>query len=346
MEFLHLNFNDISSSQNCINYIKGYLKVIEEKDISRDRSMILTTFIEKMEEGCTNKNCILKKYLISLSKGFDSNFLLLQFAQKLFQKAINKFPTDVTLRIHYIIFLLTKVNQKKNAQKELISIKPNFIFLDDNFKIYQCKKYLEEYDSIGNKEKEEILESNDIFQVMEYKKNTIEFKKLLSKSSYLYYDFWSSLYNSHLQGIEDIKKLNDIGAELNILIENIEKIFEKLREIKNNDLSIIKLYESFVKNILNDKEKYEKYSNISMNLITDDKIQEKEIDFSNYDIKLLTDNDEYKFLIISANESNKGTIINISLNACIIFGYHPNEIIGKNMNVLFFLNSRNISQCS
>ena len=60
LEFLHLNFNDINSSQNCINYIKGYLKVIKEKDISRDSSMILTTFIEKMEGGCTNKNCILK----------------------------------------------------------------------------------------------------------------------------------------------------------------------------------------------------------------------------------------------------------------------------------------------
>ena len=108
LEFFHLSFNEINSSQNYINYIKSYLKIIKEKDISRDNSMILTTFIEKMEEGCTNKNCILKKYLESLSKGFDSNFLLLQFAQKLFKIAINKFPKDIKmLKRNYI--LLNKI---------------------------------------------------------------------------------------------------------------------------------------------------------------------------------------------------------------------------------------------
>ena len=334
LEFLHQDFNDMNSSQNCINYIRSYLKFIKEKEISRDSSMLITSFIEKMEVGCTNNNCILKKYLVSLSKGFDSNFMLLQFAQKLFKIALNKFPRDITLRIHYIVFLLTKVNQKKNAQKELFSIKPGFIFLDDNFKLYRCKKYLEEYNSMVNKEQEYIIESNDIFQAMEYKNNSIEFKKLLSKSSYLYYDFWSSLYSSHLQGTEDFKKLNDIGAELNQLIENIDKIFEKLLEIKNNDLVTIQLYESYVKNILNDKEKYEKYYNMSMNLITDNKVDNKEIDFTNFDLKIMDDSDEFKYLIVSANDENKGNIINMSLNSCSIFGYHRYEIIGKNMNIL------------
>ena len=96
LEFLHLNFNEMTSSHNCINYIKGYLRVIKQKEICRESSMITTSFIQKMEEGCTNKKCILKKYLISLSKGFDSNFMLLQFAQKLFKEALNKFLKDIT----------------------------------------------------------------------------------------------------------------------------------------------------------------------------------------------------------------------------------------------------------
>lgn len=324
----------MTSSHNCINYIKGYLRVIKQKEICRGSSMITTSFIQKMEEGCTNKKCILKKYLISLSKGFDSNFMLLQFAQKLFKEALNKFPKDITLRIYYIFFLLTKVNQKKNAQKELYSIKPGVISLDDNFKLYRCKKYLEEYNSFINAANGESSKVNNLIQAMEYKNNSIEFKKLLSKSSYLYYDFWSSLYTCHLQGSEDFKKLNDIGAELNQLIENVDKTFKKLYEIKNNDLIIIKLYQSYVNYILNDNEKYEKYYNISMNLIIDNKIDPKDIDYTNFDLKIYTENDEYKFLIISADEENKGNIINMSLNACPIFGYHKYELIGKNMNVL------------
>ena len=295
--------------------------------------MMITSFIEKIETHCRNENCILKKYLNSLSKGFDSHFLLLKFAENLFKNALNKFPQDVTLRIHYIMFLLTKVNQKKHAQKELASINKGFIFLDDNFKLFRCQKYLEEYNPTITKD-QEIFDNNDIIQSLEYKNKLTEFRKLLSKSSYLYYDFWSSLYSSHLQGTEDFKKLNDIGAELNELIDNIETIFKKLREIKNNDIMVIKLYELFAKDILNDKEKYEKYNNISANLITDNNMLNKEIDFTNYDINLLSETDEYKFLIVSAEDDKKGTIINMSLNACLIFGYHRNELIGKNLTLL------------
>jgi len=333
-EFLHLNFSDLTSSEKCLRYIREYLQIIKEKEISRDSSMMITSFIEKMEANCHNENCILKKYLISLSKGFDSHFLLLKFAQNLFKNALNRFPRDITLRIHYIMFLLTKVNQKKHAQKELFSINHNFLFLDENFKLFRCKKYLEEYNPTISKD-QEIFDNNDIIQSMEYKNNLTEFRKLLSKSSYLYYDFWSSLYSSHLQGTEDFKKLNDIGAELNELIDSIENIFKKLREIKNNDILVIKLYEIFAKDILNDKEKYEKYNNISTNLIMDNNnIMNKEIDYTNYDISILSGTDEYKFLIVSAEDDKKGTIINMSLNACLVFGYHKHELIGKNVTLL------------
>ena len=333
LEFLNINFNEINQSYDFINYIKSYLHCVQEKEVSRDSSIILTSFIEKIEEKCTNKVCVLKKYLSSLSRGFDSNFLLLQFCQKLFRFALNRFPRDINLRIFYIIFLLTKINQKKNAQKELASIKTNFIFLGDRFNLFRCKKYLDEYNTLNNTEDKEI-ENNDIFQQMEYKNYVNEFRKLLSKSSSLYYDFWSSLYSSHLQGTEDFKKLNDIGAELNELIERIEKIFEKLMEIKNNDIITIKLYESYAKNLLNNKEKYEKYYNISMNLITDNTIENRQKDYTNFDLKILNEGDEYKFLIVSANDENKGTIINISLNACLLIGYDKHEIIGKHMNIL------------
>jgi len=71
-----------------------------------------------------------------------------------------------------------------------------------------------------------------------------------------------------------------------------------------------------------------------MNLIIDNNIINRNFDYTNFDIKLLNENDEYKYLIISANDDNKGIITNISLNCCSLFGYHKHEIIGKNMNIL------------
>ena len=333
-DFLKLNYNELNNSTIFLNYIKAFLQITKQRKDTRDNSIILTSLIQKIEQRCTNNKCILKKYLECLSNGFDSNYLLLLFAQKLFKIAINQFPNDVLLRFNYIIFLSTQINQKKNALKELVLIKQSIICLNKNFNLYFCKKYIEEYNSTNSIDQEEEEDNNDIFQAMEYKSNIKEFRKLLSKVSSLYYDFWSSLYSSHLLGTEDFKKLNDLGADLNILIEDIEKIFEKLCKIKKNDYTLFKLYESYVKNILNDKEKYEKYYNFSKSLKNDNNVSNRVIDYTNYDLKIINKTDEYRYLIISANDNNRGIIMNMSLNICITFGYHKDELIGKNMNVL------------
>ena len=334
LQFLKLDYSEIKDIYECLNYINTFVKLINEKETSRDSSLILESVITKVEEKCTNKKCFLKKYNQSLKQGFESNFLLLLHVQKLFKTAINKLQQDIMLKIHYIIFL-TKINQKKNAQKELSKITTYHILLYNKFNIFRCKKYLEENSSISTNSQMQIEnDNNDIFQEIEYKNNYKIFLNLLSKSSSLYYEFWNSLYTSHIQGTEDFRKLNDIGGELNTIIEEIEKIFGKMREIKNNDLSIIKLYESYLKNILNNQEKYEKYHKISMNLITDNRLDLTEKDFTNLDLKSFNNTDEYQFLIISANDDNKGTILNMSLNTCLYFGYTKDEIIGKDMCIL------------
>jgi aspartate carbamoyltransferase regulatory subunit len=73
----------LTSSEKWLRYIRVYLQIIKEKEVSRDSSMMITSFIEKMEIHCQNENCILKKYLNSLSKGLNSHFLLLKFAEYL-----------------------------------------------------------------------------------------------------------------------------------------------------------------------------------------------------------------------------------------------------------------------
>ena len=56
------------------------MKLIKEKEISRDSSIILNSFIEKVEEKCSNNKCVLKRYQQSLSKGFVSYFTLYKSA--------------------------------------------------------------------------------------------------------------------------------------------------------------------------------------------------------------------------------------------------------------------------
>ena len=216
IDFLSTNFNNLNSSINCLNFIKEYLKIIEEKDVSRDSLLIFNTYIEKIEEKCTNKNCLFKRYLESASRGNVSKFLLLLYAEQLFKIAISKFSKDIMLKIHYIIFLYSTINKKNKVKKELNSIK-TYSFID-NLYLLMCKKYLEELGSINNIKEEEKLEKMNIVENLEYKNYSNQFKSLIKKSCSLYYDFWSSLYNYHIQGNEDFSNLNDIGNQINKLI--------------------------------------------------------------------------------------------------------------------------------
>ena len=216
-DILTINFNDINSSINCLNYIKQYLKMIDEKDLSRDSLLVFNSYIEKIEDNCTDKKCSLKKYLESLSKGISSKFLLFQYAEKLFKIAKSKFPKNIILRIHYIIFLYTKINKRKEGRKELESLQ-SYSF-NDNLNIFICKKYIEKLQVINFNQTEEKLETINLIQNLENKNNLKEFKLLVNKAASLCYDFWSSLYNYHIQGIENFAELNYIGNQLNKLIK-------------------------------------------------------------------------------------------------------------------------------
>jgi hypothetical protein len=72
---------------------------------------------------------------------FENYSLLLTQAKKIYETAILRFPTCTLLRINYAYFLLDKMNNKKNAMKELVEaekLKPSF---DQQFIIYRYKYF-------------------------------------------------------------------------------------------------------------------------------------------------------------------------------------------------------------
>ena len=85
-----------------------------------------------------------------------------------------------------------------------------------------------------------------------------EFKEDLTKASFLYYDFWQTLYKYHMQGVENFEKLKNIGIELKNLINKVDKDFNKLHNVKGDDANLLYLYSGFIKYILDNKTKYDK----------------------------------------------------------------------------------------
>ena len=332
-EFYTLEFKEIDSGEGRLQYIKNFLVLIKKKDKHRNNFITFNTLILIREENCINKNCKLKKYLEMVEKGYQTDYLLYEYCQQLFEMSLKKFPNDNILKANYIVYLVVQMSKKKLAQKIFATMQEYFLHFQNNYIIFCCKNFIESY-SPGKKNIFE--ESNkNIMRSMEYEKIFNSFKDNLLKASTLYYEFWSSLYKSYLQGTEDFIKLNNIGKKLNLLNDKIEENFKKLHNVRGDDLRVINLYTGFLKNVLNNIKKFNDFKNNYISLSNIDKIQEKEIDYSNFDINILNNTDEYRYIITSAEESNFLNILRVSLNICRKFGYNRAELQGKNVTILF-----------
>ena len=328
------NINYIYTNQERLNYIIKCIDIIEKRKKSRKNKIILKTLLERVELYCINPHCPIKQYFHQLKKGIDSNILLYAYIQTLFKKYTSKYKNDITTKIYYIIFVMSKLNERKNAQILLKKLEDRqLILLQDLFNIYRVNKYMEEI-SYSDFDEDKIYKTN-LLNLVQYKKYVKDFKNMLFKISSLYLNFWTLLLNSH-NHFEHIDHLNNTGKEIKDLIENINDYFIKIHNYRN-DRKIVKLYINFLKNVLVDKKSYEKYNQRISNINLENKNFNNEDDYTNYNVNKLKESDETQWILISAGDKtgkNCGKILNVSLGICPIIGYKKREIIGNNIEVL------------
>ena len=313
-----------------LNHIKSFIYLIDNKENFRNAYVLLKGYIVVFEENCTIEECPLKKYLNCIKFGNNGNPFLFQHAEFLFSICLAKFPNIIEVRFAYALFLIQRMNKKKQAKELLKGLEDMTDSIEEQFIIYRCKKIMEDDFSDLNNENNCNL---DIIRELEYKNLKMQFLNLIANASNLYIEFWSQLYASHSSGSEDLSKLNECGTKINIIIEEIDSTFDKMKKIKNNDFEIVKTYCDFINEILNDKEKGLKFRNLLDELGEALEIQE-ENEFININTSILSLNDTYQYIICSANNDNFGLIINLSLSICSIFGFEYNELIGKSLDII------------
>ena len=325
------SINKLTNGNQAIKVIREILYLIDTKESKRSSKLILTSYINQAEEKCINNDCPIKKYLNTLkNSNIDVPVFLLQHCENIFQNYISKFPLEIKLRIFYSNFLMERLNKKKQASNELKNAENYPMSFEEEFILFRYKKILEEYNP---KEGEE--EGNlDAISNLEYSNYYKSFRNSIIKVSSLYVDFWTLLLNHNEDINEDLTQLNDYGTEINKLVEEVNNSFSKMQKYKKNDSEVITFYSDFLNDILNDKEKSDKYKQLLLenenNFQTNiDKEKNKTLDIES----LLLD-DQYNYIVISAKKEKFGIITNISLGICSIFGYLKYEIIGKRIELL------------
>ena len=327
---LVINLIKMSKGEKALVQIQYFLSLIDKKDSCRNSKILLKGYIEQFEESCALKDCALKKYTNSLkNNNIDAIVFLLQHCEQMYQTAISKFPMCTSLRISYAFFLLERMNKKQQASLELANTEKNFPRFEEQFIIYRYKKLLEEQSTELNDNEDNL----DMVSNIEYKNHFTLFKNSIAKVAALYLEFWSLLLNPNQDCQEDLTKLNDYGTKINSLVEEINNHFEKIQKLKHNDQETIKYYSDFLNDILNDKEKAQKFKN-RLNEIEDTKQTADENNIMNLDISALNSNSEYQYIIVSAQPEKFGVITNLSLGICSMFGYTRNELVGKSLEMI------------
>ena len=324
IDYILIDYKEINNPVDYLYYITEYYKIIVNSNKSRTYLTILKCLITKIEENCIVYDCPLKKYLINLKNGIDCPFLLKEYIQVLFQYGIAKFTEDISLKNNYSIFLITNMNFKKKAITILNNIKSESLTFINRFYVYRTLRLIDKWKfSLVHKD-------NSIFG---YRQNIQHFKNLIKQIIIFYYEFITLILESKIEYIDNFNKINRIGMKIMKCNPKIDEVFNKLINIKTDNLEIIKFYSEFAENILKNKEKFENCQKISK-LAYSNIVKTHEKDFSNFDMEILNEKGNLPYLILSTDKDSLGKIIDLSLKTLKIFGYTKTELIDKHINIL------------
>ena len=313
-----INFRDSYNKLNEFEIFLHYRNIlvsIENKNYNRELMLNFFEYLNYSNYNKINEESILHEE--------NENYNLYCIIEKSLKRRMVLYKNSLLLKILHYIILRKYLRNHKSAYLLLYQLnydlEKNIINgnLSEKFFIFRIKKTIED-DSINFN-----LDKTDIS--IRYQMNTLI--DLIINVTELYFSFWNYLLSSRKNN--EMKRISEIGSIIHKLIINIQNKFEEIeKNIKFNNKRLILLYGIYLRDILNDKEKAEKY------LKTD--LIEKNTKQSKYKNKNdFIPSSEFQFGIISLSRISLGIIEKISKEFSLKLGYRPNELIGKNIKILF-----------
>jgi hypothetical protein len=258
----------------------------------------------------------------------DNNQLLLQQGKILYLNGIRKFPKYMPLKIDLANFLQTRMRDRKGALSELSNAekaKPGF---EHKFMIFRAKRLIEDELAEGSEHG-----GLDFMAAMNYENMFRGFKGMIEKSALLHFEFWTHLQDDS----PDLARLAMQGGKINQSIMDVEESWKKLSRMNTNAPKALKLYASYLIEVLNDKEtgneqmiKAKEATNMRANFeFSGAAGGSQENDVNTYA------SDGTPCIYISGETERLGMVNQCNMSLCKIFGYSKkDDIVGKNIKFL------------
>lgn len=329
--------------------IKYYIALIHNKDTDRKAAIELKGFIYDHEETCQKKDCPLKLYKNNITAaiqdkkrkvgknlGIENNNLLWNYANRLFQQGIAKYPNTTLMGIAYAQFLIERMGNKTLARHELARVSKLDPPFDQQFVIYRYDRLMEDI-GVGDGDDDSGGQSGnaDLVSVIAFNNYYEQCQDSIKEAARRHTEFWTELEKKE----PDLGKLSETGSKINAIISEIEECWTQMQKLSPNHGDALHLYGKFLIEILNDKE-------------AGQELLSREKENTGYKIPILStfgkkakaeNNPAEHWLhragespcILSSGEYNKfGEIIIANLEAARIFGYTQMELQGKKMEIL------------
>ena len=159
-----------------------------------------------------------------------------------------------------------------------------------------------------------------------------QFKSLIEKSAMLHFEFWNHLQDDS----PDLVRLSVQGAKINQSILSVEDHWKKLSRMSSNAPKALKLYATYLIEVLNDKEtgneqmiKAKEAANMRTNFEFNNAAANQDSDVNSYA------QDGTPCVYISGEQDRLGIVNQCNMSLCKIFGYmKKDDILNKNIKIL------------
>lgn len=230
------------------------------------------------------------------------------------------------LRLDYANFLLARLKDRKSALAELANAEKSRLSFSEQFIVFRLRRIIEDELTEGH-------ESGgiDFMAALNFESTFKQFRQQIEKSTLLHYEFWNHLQDDS----PDLVRLSTQGAKINSSILAVEDQWKKLSRMSSNAPKALKLYATYLIEVLNDKET----GNEQMIKAKEAANMRTNFDFSGAG-KQDSDVNSYAqdgtpCIYISGEQDRLGIINQCNMSLCKIFGYmRKDDLLNKNIKIL------------
>ncbi|TNV87946.1 hypothetical protein FGO68_gene6125 [Halteria grandinella] len=243
--------------------------------------------------------------------------------------AVHQYPKNIWLRILSSFIQRVKVKNQFKSIFDLLNCDISNQSLQAKFIIFR-RKVLIEQSLISSSEKNSQLTGNiDVKLMYRYEKDFQYYALLEYVTANSALGFWRELLQKNI----DSQQMQKRGSEISANYAKIQDVSQVLLKIFPNEIKFLYRYGIFLKQIVNNE-----FDALTMfekaYTIFNQKLTKKGGAIPTNEQTTFGENTASAIIVLSSTPTNFGQVIHCNDEVSLMLGYHPKELIGKNVNCI------------